>query len=305
MSAPSSVVATAPGKVNLSLRVGGIDSRGYHALATVFHALDLLETVEARRHTDLTLTVDSTVRGHVPTDGSNLALKAAELLRAEHGITDGAALHIRKTVPVAGGMGGGSADAAAALVALNALWQLGLSAEQLYALGARLGADVPFALHGGTALGLGTGTQLEAVTAPARLTWLLCAPGGHLSTPEVFRTFDTLVAHARPPITPIPDDRQLAALSGGDVTEIAASLSNDLMPAAVHLRADLAQTLGALRDAGALAAIVSGSGPTLAALVEDDAHAEAVRAAVSPGLPAAEFVIAHGPAAGARIVSID
>lgn len=305
MSAPNRVVATAPGKINLSLRVGGVDERGYHALATVFQALDLTETIEARRADHLTLTVDSQVRGHVPTDSSNLVLRAAEILRAEHGVTDGAALHITKRVPIAGGMGGGSADAAAALIALNTLWGLELTAEELHDLGARLGADVPFALHGGTALGLGNGTDLTAVQAPCELTWLLCAPGGHLSTPEVFRTFDRLVADAPPPVVPSPHQEQLDALGAGDLAAIAGTLSNDLTGPALAMRPDLEELLAALSGAGALAAILSGSGPTLGALVEDETQARRIQEAVAPGAPEAEFVIAGGPVPGARIIEQD
>lgn len=308
--APQRVVATAPGKINLSLRVGAADERGYHALATVFQAVDLLETVEARLPQDpgaLTLTVDSRVRGDVPVDASNLALRAAALLRAETGTTQGAALHITKRVPVAGGMGGGSADAAAALVALNRLWRLGLSDRELMLLGAGLGADVPFAVLGGTALGTGNGDQLQRVPAPAPLTWLLCAPGGHLATPEVFRAFDALAAQAdaQPPRTPRADQHQLAALAAGDREAIARSLANELHEPAVHLRPDLQEILSALREHGALGAIVSGSGPTLAALVRDAQHGEEVSARVREDRGDLECTLTRSSPYGARIVAVD
>lgn len=307
---PRHVVATAPGKINLSLRVGGADHRGYHALATVFQAVDLLETVDARLPEEpgtLTLTIDSLVRGEVPVDSTNLALRAAELLRSETGTDLGAHLHITKRVPIAGGMGGGSADAAAALVALNRLWQLGLSSNELMHLGSRLGADVPFAVLGGTALGTGNGDQLTPVPAPAQLTWLLCAPGGHLSTPEVFRVFDVLAAKALipPPVTPQPDRGQLAALEAGDVEAIAGTLANELHHAAVHLRPDLLDLLGALRERGALAAIVSGSGPTLAALVRDADHGEQMRERLRADLGDLDCVVAPSTPHGARIIEAD
>src|SRR5699024_7390149 len=126
---------------------------------TVFQAVDLYETVTAVRADEMSLEITSEVPGEVPTDGSNLALRAADLLRAEFALEDGAALHIHKQVPIAGGMGGGSADAAAALVALDRLWGLGLNGERLRQLGARLGADVPFAMLGHTALGRGNGAD--------------------------------------------------------------------------------------------------------------------------------------------------
>lgn len=309
-STPRRVVATASGKINLSLRVGGADHRGYHALATVFQAVDLLERIEARvpeQPGSLSLTIDSHVRGEVPVDSSNLALRAAELLRSETGTEHGAHLHITKRVPIAGGMGGGSADAAAALVALNHLWQLELSRDELMRLGARLGADVPFAVLGGTALGTGNGDQLTSVPAPATLTWLLCAPGGHLSTPEVFRVFDELAATALipPPVTPQPDHTQLKALAAGDVETIAGTLANELHHAAVHLRPDLQDLLDALGQRGALAGIVSGSGPTLAALVHDAEHGEQVSEKLRADLGDLDCVVASSTPHGARIIETD
>ena len=188
------VVVRAPGKINLSLGVGPVDDRGYHALATVFQAVDLYETITATRAEALTLEMTSEVAGEVPLDASNLALRAAELLREECALGEGAALHIHKQVPIAGGMGGGSADAAAVLVALDRLWGLDLGAERLRHLGARLGADVPFAMLGHTALGRGNGGDLTTVLTHGEWTWLLAVPGGHLSTPAVFRRFDEIVA---------------------------------------------------------------------------------------------------------------
>ena len=304
------VVATAPGKVNLSLRVGGADDRGYHALATVFQAVDLLETVEATLPQEpgrLSLSIDSRVRGEVPVDGSNLALRAAQLLRGETGTDLGAHLHITKRVPVAGGMGGGSADAAAALVALNRLWQLGLEREGLMRLGSQLGADVPFAVLGGTALGAGNGDQLRPVPAPAPLTWLLVAPGGHLSTPAVFAAFDDLVAtqDAPPAVTPEPDVRQLAALAAGDVPAIAATLHNELQAPALQLRPDLRDALADIMDAGALAAIVSGSGPTLAALVTDEAHGALVQERLHSARGDLGSTLTTSTPHGARVIDED
>ena len=180
--APDRVVVRAPGKINLSLRVGAVDARGYHSLATVFQAVDLYETVTATRADQLSLELTSDVPGELPLDGSNLALRAAELLRSECDLDLGAALHVHKQVPIAGGMGGGSADAAATLVALDRLWGTGLGPERLRALGARLGADVPFAMLGHTALGRGNGADLTTVLTHGEWTWLLAVPGGHLST---------------------------------------------------------------------------------------------------------------------------
>lgn len=271
MTGAQRIVATAPGKINLSLRVGAADERGYHALATVFQAVDLLETVTAEPAEQMSLRIDSHVGGHVPADGSNLALRAAELLRRAYGVDKSAALHIDKRVPVAGGMGGGSADAAATLVALNQLWGLGATREELCQLGAELGADVPFAVLGGTALGEGTGTELTPVPCRGSWHWVLAVPGGFLSTPDVYRRFDALAQGV--PTRPEPDRDQLEALAAGDVDAAAATIANDLQAAACDLRPDLADALAACTDAGALAAVVSGSGPTLMLLARDADHA--------------------------------
>src|SRR5690625_2572592 len=162
---PRRLVVRAPGKLNLSLGVGAVDERGYHSLATVFQAVDLYETVTAVQAEEMSLVIDAEVSGEVPVDASNLALRAAELLRTELGVRAAAALHVHKQVPIAGGMGGGSADAAATLIALDRLWGLQLGGEQLRALGARLGADVPFAMHGHTALDIGRAPSRGRVTS--------------------------------------------------------------------------------------------------------------------------------------------
>lgn len=308
--APQRVVATAPGKINLSLRVGGADERGYHALATVFHAVDLLETLEAQRPArpgELALTVDSRVRGDVPVDASNLALRAAELLRRETGTAGGATLHITKRVPIAGGMGGGSADAAAALVALNRLWQLDLPTAELMRLGAELGADVPFALLGGTALGTGTGTVLEPLESAGQCTWLLVTSDGHLSTPRVYATFDEqcLRAGRSPAVLPEPDQEQIRALRDGDPQELAATLANDLQAAACELDPRLRPALETAAAAGALGGLVSGSGPTLVFLAADGDHAAELAEHLRAAGHGQDHVITTGPARGARVVAED
>lgn len=298
------VVVRAPGKINLSLHVGGVDGRGYHALATVFQAVDLYETVTATRAEQMSLEVTSEVPGEVPMDGRNIALRAAELLRGECGITDGAALHIRKQVPIAGGMAGGSADAAAVLVALDRLWGTDLGAERLRRLGAELGADVPFSMLGHTALGRGNGADLTTVLTHGEWTWLLAVPGGHLSTPEVFRRFDEIVlAGGRvPPERPEIDERQLQALSSGNLELLADTLHNDLQAAAFALHPRLEAVVEAAERGGALGAIVSGSGPTVAALVEDEAEARALATELQ-GLGLVEScLVARGSAAGASVL---
>ncbi|MCS6712643.1 4-(cytidine 5'-diphospho)-2-C-methyl-D-erythritol kinase [Brachybacterium sp. EF45031] len=299
------VVAQAPGKINLSLHVGAVDHRGYHALATVFQAVDLMETVTAQAADDLHLTVTSHVDGDVPTDGTNLALRAARLLQQEHRITAGAALHIDKTVPVAGGMGGGSADAAAALVALNRLWELDLEPAALRELGGRLGADVPFALTGHTALGRGNGDDLSPLLVTGEWHWVLAVPGGHLSTPEVYRTHDELVRQAgrEPAAVPEPDDRQVQALRSADVALLGETLHNDLQAAAFHLRPGLAPVCELAEGSGAYGALVSGSGPTIAVLAGDADHAAQLAALLRAEGVAQQCLTTTGSAPGARVIS--
>lgn len=298
------VVVRAPGKINLSLAVGALDDRGYHRLATMFQAVDLYETVTVTRADDLTLRTDSEVPGDVPADDRNLAIRAARLLIEEFGLTGGAALHIHKQVPVAGGMGGGSADAAAVLVALDRLWSLGLETEQLRRLGGRLGADVPFAMLGRTALGRGNGDDLTTVPTHGDWTWLLAITDGHLSTPEVYRRHDAIAAAAgrELPLRPELDERQLTALSSGDTDLLGRTLRNDLQPAAFALHPGLEVVVQEAERAGALGAIVSGSGPTVAALVEDEAHARSVAAHLRDTGAVDSCVVARGSAPGASVL---
>lgn len=298
------VVVRAPGKINLSLGVGAVDDRGYHALATVFQAVDLYETITATRADALSLEITSEVPGEIPLDATNLALRAAELLRAELGLDAGAALHVHKQVPIAGGMGGGSADAAAVLVALDRLWELGLGSERLRRLGARLGADVPFAMLGHTALGRGNGGDLTTVLTHGEWTWLLAVPGGHLSTPAVFRTFDEIVARTgrTPALRPSVDERQLQALSSGNIALLAETLQNDLQVAAFALHPGLEPVVEAAEQLGAPAALVSGSGPTIAVLVEDEAQARSIAAGLMRESLVQSCLVARGSAPGASVL---
>ncbi|MFC7458428.1 4-(cytidine 5'-diphospho)-2-C-methyl-D-erythritol kinase [Brachybacterium sp. GCM10030267] len=298
------VVVRAPGKINLSLAVGALDDRGYHRLATLFQAVDLYETVTVTRSADLRLEVDAEVPGEVPLDSSNLALRAAELLRSEYDLDEGAALHIRKQVPVAGGMGGGSADAAAVLVALDRLWGLGLGSERLRQLGSRLGADVPFAMLGHTALGRGNGGDLTTVLTHGDWTWLLAVPGGHLSTPEVYRRHDELALARGRALAEHPelDERQLQALSSGDAQLLGQTLHNDLQPAAFALHPGLEPLVEHAEQAGALGALVSGSGPTVAVLVADEDQAHSVASLLTADGVVESCLAARGSAPGASVL---
>ncbi|MFF7293404.1 4-(cytidine 5'-diphospho)-2-C-methyl-D-erythritol kinase [Microbacterium sp. NPDC008134] len=301
----------APGKINVFLGVGGRHDDGYHALATVFQAVSLYEDVIARAADEFSVTVrgvegaDVRDADAVPLDDRNLAMRAAKLLAAAADYHGGVALEIRKSVPVAGGMGGGSADAAAALVACDALWGTGFSLARLHELAARLGADVPFALHGGTAVGTGRGDQLNPALARGRFDWVLVTSDEGLSTPVVYEQLDRLREEEGaladdPPLSldvPIP---VLQALRSGDAVQLAASLHNDLQAAAANLRPDLEETIRRGIRAGALHGLVSGSGPTVALLCGDPESAQAVQTSLQQDGRDALHV--HGPVPGARIL---
>ncbi len=302
----TTVRVEAPGKVNLFLSCGAPGADGYHPLTTVFQAVRLIETVTARRqardaHGAITLTLEEGPA--VPTDERNLAVRAARLLAEVTGVTEGVDLLLRKRVPVAGGMAGGSADAAAALLACNTLWGTGLETAELIELAARLGADVPFPLVGATALGQGRGDRLSPLMTRGTYQWVFALQNRGLSTPKVFQRFDELAAGrgAAPATEPVPE-HMTAALRAGDTAALAAALHNDLAPAALSLRPELARVIALAQDAGALRAIISGSGPTVAALVPDAATAQAVAQALDHSGVCAGVLRADAPVAGARVV---
>lgn len=297
----------APGKINVYLGVGPRHDDGYHALATVFQAVSLYEDVYAHPADGFSVEVLGDVNvAEVPTDDRNLAMRAAKLLAQTAGVDAGVHLRIRKGVPVAGGMGGGSADAAAALVACDALWGTELGPHGLHELAARLGADVPFALHGGTAVGTGRGDQLTPALARGRFDWVLVLSEQGLSTPVVYGRLDELRAHGGAladdpaPMLEVPA-AMLHALRNGDPHELAPVMMNDLERAAVADRADLELTLADGVRFGALTGIVSGSGPTIAFLCAGPEEARRVEGELRAGGRDALHV--HGPVPGARIMS--
>ena len=308
------VSVSAPGKVNLFLALGAARPDGYHPLNTVFAQIGLSETVTVSALQALTTTapqpgsapaaqpdsapaaqpdsVPAAQTGsprielaltrpdsNVPLDHTNLAYRAAQAVAqqaAQRGLdTPDVHILLDKAVPVAGGMAGGSADAAATLKACNEFWQVGLSLEELAHLGAQLGADVPFGLYGGVALGTGRGDLIEPLkAAPGPYYWTFALQDEGLSTAAVFKHFDATVQ--APPAADMPPEQLLAALEAGDVAEVSRHIRNDLQATAIDLRPELGQLIDLAEKAGALVAMVSGSGPTVAALSSSRAAAERV-----------------------------
>jgi 4-diphosphocytidyl-2-C-methyl-D-erythritol kinase len=298
----SPVTAAAPAKLNLAMSVGGPRRDGYHEVATVYHAVSLYDEVVATAEPGMTVTVEGAkgldVDG-VPVDDSNLVAKAARLLAAQTGAAADVHLHIRKAIPVAGGMAGGSADAAAALLACDALWGTGLTRQELIDLGAQLGADVPFSVMGGTALGVGRGERLTPALARGRFEWVLALAEGGLSTPHVYAETDRL-RQGRVLPEPRVDDSMMAALRSGDAVALGQAMHNDLQPAAVSLRPQLLQTMEVGDEAGALGSIVSGSGPTVAFLARDAEHALDIAVSLSASGTCRSVKRVHGAVGGAR-----
>ncbi len=291
------------GKINLALRSGPRRPDGYHGLATVFQAVSIYDEVVARwaEPGQITVTVVGEQADLVPTDETNLAVRAARLLSdlVAPGPV-GVELTIHKAIPVTGGMAGGSADAAAALLACAVLWDLDISPEEMRELGGRLGADVPFCLAGGTALGTDRGDQLAPVLSRGSYHWVLAFGEGELSTPAVFAAFDEL-GLGEPGHLEVPAGL-LNALVSGDARALGTHLVNDLQPAAIALRPGLAELLEAGTDRGAIGAIVSGSGPTVAFLAATETEAmELCNGLARLGLCRAVKRVS-GPVSGARLL---
>lgn len=306
-AAPTMVHTRAPGKINVFLKVGALLDDGYHDVAIAYQAVSLYEDVRAYAADDYSVSVTGTVDlSRVPLDESNIALKAARLLAARTGYTGGVRLEIDKHVPVTGGMGGGSADAAATLLACDALWGTELPREDMLALAAELGADVPFALTGGTAIGTGRGDELSPALAKGQYQWVLVVADFGLSTPAVYNELDNhRDRHARDihpaEAQPTVDAHVLQALRAGDPHMLAEALHNDLQAPALHLEPSLSEVLELGERNGALAGVISGSGPTVAFLAANLDSALELQIALSAAK--LNVVRATGPVHGARLVT--
>lgn len=298
-----SVTVRVPAKVNVQLAVGGARPDGFHDLANVFLAVGLYDEVTATPADELTVTCEGPGADQVPLDRTNLAARAALALAERHGIEAAVRLHIAKDIPVAGGMAGGSADAAGALLACDTLWGTNASRAELLDICAELGSDVPFSLVGGAALGTGRGERLKTLDVGGTFHWVFAVADGGLSTPAVYREFDRLHAHDTVP-EPVASQVLLDALAKGDVDALATFLpdSNGLQPAALSLFPKLADTLAEGHAAGALAALVSGSGPTTAFLARDADSARTVAEGLLASGTCKAARVAASPAPGATVV---
>ena len=297
-----SVTVRVPAKVNVQLAVGAARPDGFHDLANVFLAVGLYDEVTVTPADELRVTCAGPDADQVPLDRTNLAARAAVALAERYGREPAVHIHIAKDIPVAGGMAGGSADGAGALVACDALWGTGASRAELLDICAELGSDVPFSLVGGAALGIGRGEKLTVLETGGTFHWVFAMAGRGLSTPAVFREFDRLGEGTDIP-EPVASRPLLDALAKGDPDALAAAVSNDLQPAALSLFPELADTLAAGRTAGALAALVSGSGPTTAFLVRDPVSAAKVAEALTASGTCRTVRTATGPAAGATVIA--
>jgi len=306
---PEAVTVRVPAKINLSLSVGPLRTDGFHELVTVFHAVSLYDEVIARAARGLSLTVEPLRRdsdvGGVPDDERNLAWQAALLLAEHAGIEPDVRLTVRKDIPVAGGMAGGSADAAAALVACDHLWGVGLRRDELHDLAGRLGSDVPFALHGGTAIGTGRGEHISPVLAAAGMEWVIAVMDGGLSTPKVFEACDNLRVRdgAEVPAPQVHPDL-MSTLRSGDAGLIGAALYNDLQAAAIELMPEIGELLELGRASGAAGALVSGSGPTTVFLVDGPVSAAEVEEQLRVSGLCRTVRRARGPVPGAQVSNV-
>jgi len=304
---PRPVTVRVPSKVNLHLSVGDVRTDGFHELSTLFQSLSLTDEVTVAVADEPGVEARGEGASSVPTGRTNLAWRAVEALARYVG-RDAEEPKVRvlvqKAIPVSGGMAGGSADAAATLVGLAALWKLEIGRDELASVAATLGSDVPFMLQGGTALGTGRGDELVPVLTRHTFHWVLAFARGGLSTPKVYAELDRLRGEGEPPrvgqVEPV-----IEALAAGEPRQLALLLGNDLQAAAVSLRPGLRRTLRAGVDVGALAGTVSGSGPTCAFLCADAEDALRVAAELSGAGVCRTVRVAHGPVPGAKVIADD
>ncbi|CAB4717823.1 unannotated protein [freshwater metagenome] len=299
------VTVRVPAKVNLQLSVGPREDDGFHNLVTVFQAISIFDDVTvtfAKENSGVSISIIGEHVHGVPADESNLAFKAIELMAKEYDLEIDVHVEIKKSIPVAGGMAGGSADAAAAIVAIDYLYSLGMSREEMSEIAAQIGSDVPFMLSGGTAIGTGHGDQLTAALSRGTYHWVLALSSVGLSTPAVYGECDRLRAESE--ITqPQTNESLMQALLAADPKAVGLCLVNDLQAAACSLRPALRLVLEVGHEYGALGALVSGSGPTVAFLVADEEAGLDLAVALTASGVVGSVARASGPVAGAKILN--
>lgn len=296
-----SVEVQVPAKVNLQLSVGPKKSDGYHEVVTVFQAVSLQDTLKISRSSQFNISIKGDYTNGVPLDQSNLVYKAVKLMVDKFEIDEDIDIEIEKNIPVAGGMAGGSADAAATLLGIDHLYSLGLSKDELSEIARNLGSDVPFMLHGGTAVGRGHGDEITPALSRGNYHWVIAVSSNGLSTPAVYGECDRLRTGLDIK-APSLNDELLQALLSGDSVRVGKSLSNDLQAAAISLRPALRLILETGHEYGALGGIVSGSGPSVAFLVADEDHSLDLAVALTSSGVVGSVARAQGPVHGAKII---
>jgi 4-diphosphocytidyl-2-C-methyl-D-erythritol kinase len=300
-----SVTVRVPAKVNLQLSVGPKEADGYHNLVSVFQAISVFDDITIKLGepgSGLTISVIGDQTHGVPADANNLAAKAVSLISKEYDLTVDAHIEIKKSIPVAGGMAGGSADAAGTIIGIDYLYSLDMTREEMTEIAAKIGSDVPFMLSGGTAIGTGHGDQLTAALSRGTYHWVLAVSTVGLSTPAVYAECDRLRGELEI-VEPQTNEALMQSLLAADATGVGAALVNDLQLAACSLRPAIRLVLDVGQEYGALGAIVSGSGPTVAFLVADqDSGLDLAVALTSSGV-VGSVVQAYGPVAGAKVIS--
>lgn len=298
-----SIEVQVPAKVNLQLSVGPKESDGYHEIVTLFQAISIYDKlrISAGESFELKLTGDYT--NGVPIDQNNLVYKAVELMVEKFGIDKNLYIEIDKSIPVAGGMAGGSADAAATLLGIDGLYGLNLSKDELSGIAKNLGSDVPFMLHGGTAVGRGRGDEITPALSRGNYHWVIAVSSTGLSTPAIYAECDRLRTGLDIK-APTLNDELLQALLSGDATRVGKTLSNDLQSAACSIRPALRLILDMGQEYGALGGIVSGSGPSVAFLVADEDHSLDLAVALTSSGVVGSVARAQGPVHGAKIINV-
>ncbi len=300
-----SVTVRVPAKVNLQLSVGPREADGFHNVVTVFQAISIFDDVKvtlATANSGVSISIIGDQTHGVPVDDSNLALKAVVLLAKEYDLDINAHVEIKKSIPVAGGMAGGSADAAAAIVAIDYLYSLGMNREEMSEIAAKLGSDVPFMLNGGTAIGTGHGDQLTSALSRGTYHWVLALSSAGLSTPAVYGECDRLRSESEIS-EPQTNEQLMQALLAADPKSVGKNLINDLQAAACSLRPALRLVLDVGQEYGALGALVSGSGPTVAFLVSDEEAGLDLAVALTASGVVGSVARAYGPVAGAKVLT--